>query len=527
MKVLLMYPDRDLDLGCPLPPNTNDLMQDLELNTLLKTMAQGDEFVFDVAKRVILSSLTDLQKIHYRQAILKDCLKNGAIIREMYQIPIRAAESKRWLWLGIYGSFPSSVLSGARKMLGVYIALLKDLRRIADLHAEKFESEGFRRFFTMIQQELDDAYLATVDHHLKVLEFRNGALVSAELGPGNEGRNYVLRNPNSGDRNWMTRMVARWTTPVYSYTLHPRDDHGARALGDLRSKGINRVANAVAQSADHVESFLKALQKELAFYIGCLNLAERLAQLEEPFTFPQPAPVGERRLNCTGLYDVTLALTMGRKVVGNDVVSDGKDLVIITGANQGGKSTFLRSVGLAHLMMQSGMFVPAESLSAEICRGLFTHYKREEDPSMKSGKLDEELARMSTIVDNLTANAMVLFNESFAATNEHEGSEIAWQIVNALLHHRIKVLFVTHLYELARRFHEKGVDNALFLRAERKPDGERTFRLVEGAPLPTSYGPDLYQKVFERDDDDIPDAKEMEHQHQALPEAFAKARYSQ
>lgn len=104
--------------------------------------------------------------------------------------------------------------------------------------------------------------------------------------------------------------------------------------------------------------------------------------------------------------------------------ADERELAIITGANTGGKSTFLRSVGLSQLMMQCGMFVPAKSLSANLCDGLFTHYKREEDTTMESGKLDEELSRMSGIIENITANSMLLFNESFTATNEREGSEI-------------------------------------------------------------------------------------------------------
>jgi hypothetical protein len=83
--------------------------------------------------------------------------------------------------------------------------------------------------------------------------------------------------------------------------------------------------------------------------------------------------------------------------VDNDVQADGKDLVIITGANTGGKSTMLRSIGLAQVMMQCGMFVPATMFRAEICPRILTHYKREEDTTMKSGKFDEELARMSRL----------------------------------------------------------------------------------------------------------------------------------
>ena len=149
--------------------------------------------------------------------------------------------------------------------------------------------------------------------------------------------------------------------------------------------------------------------------------------------------------------------------------ADGKSLVMITGANQGGKSTLLRSLGLAHLMMQSGMFVGAQAFRASVCVGVFTHYKREEDATMQSGKLDEELARMSEIAGQITPGSILLCNESFASTNEREGSEIARQVVRAMLDRQIKVFFVTHMYDLAHGFHAQGLDTALFLRAERQP----------------------------------------------------------
>ena len=201
-------------------------------------------------------------------------------------------------------------------------------------------------------------------------------------------------------------------------------------------------------------------------------------------------------LSAEGLYDLCLSLNLKERVVGNDVHADGKWLVMITGANQGGKSTFLRSVGVAQLMMQSGMFVLARSFRANVCDGVFTHYKREEDLSMRSGKFDEELGRMSFITHNITQNSVLLCNESLAATNEREGSEIARQVTEALTEARIKVLFVTHMFDLAHGLYIKGLDSALFLRAERRPDGGRTFKLVEGEPLPTSYGEDSYEKIF-------------------------------
>ncbi len=89
-------------------------------------------------------------------------------------------------------------------------------------------------------------------------------------------------------------------------------------------------------------------------------------------------------------------------------------------------------------------------------------------------------------------NSLILFNKSFAATNEREGSEIAGQIITALLDNRVKIVYVTHLYQLTQKFQKKDAGNVLFLRAERA----RTFKLAEGEPLPTSFGEDLYNSIF-------------------------------
>lgn len=520
MKPFLMYQDRDFDLQQKLPWNEQDLTQDLELNTLFNTMASDDEFLFDVSRKAVLCGLSnDLPTIRYRQNILKDCLKNPAIVRNIYALAVEAIEKEKKGYWGFYSKHPSSILYRAVEVLQMFMGMLRQLKDIAADHAEKFASEGFTAFFAMLKKELGDEYFARLREHLKILQFRGGVLISAELGPGNKGVNYILRKPPEEKQNWLQRFLAKlplepetalaleeamsWVLrlfgekpPVHSFRLSDRDESGARALAELNDRGLNLVANATAQSAEHILNFFILLRTELAFYLGCLNLHERLAQMREPISFPQPAIASERRHSFRGLYDVCLALRMQQKVVGNDVNADKKDLAIITGANQGGKSTFLRSIGLSQMMMQGGMFVPAESFSANLCHHLFTHFKREEDTTMESGKLDEELGRMSDIVDHLAPDAMVLLNESFAATNEREGAEIARQIVSALLEKRVKIFVVTHLHELARGFYNKKMPNAIFLRAERQDDGTRTFKLIEREPLQTSYGADLYEQIF-------------------------------
>jgi DNA mismatch repair ATPase MutS len=494
MKVLLLYPDHQRERPQTLPPQADALIQDLALTTLLNAMAMGDSFLFEVARTVLLNSLTDLETIHYRQAILTDCLRQPALIKELYYLTVEALESERKVY-PLFFRDPSLVLSHSLQVLTILVDYLKKLRRLADEQEQQVSSAGLRNLFAQLQRELSDDYFAQVEEHLKELRFRRGLLISARLGPGNKGVDYTLRKPPERERSWKGRLFGP-RVPAYTFHLDPRDESGARALGELRNRGLHLVADALARSSDHLLDFLTLLRSELAFYVGCLNLAEQLQQRGLPITFPVPVAAGERRHSYRHLYDPSLALTLNTGIVGNSGNADGKHLVIITGANQGGKTTFLRSIGLAQLMMQSGMFVAAEAFSANLCRGLFTHYKRREDSSMRSGKLDEELSRMSAIADQLTSDALLLLNESFAATNEREGSEIARQIVTALLEKRVKLFYVTHLYDFAHSFARQERPDVLFLRAERQADGARTFRLIVGDPPETGYGEDLYAHIF-------------------------------
>jgi DNA mismatch repair ATPase MutS len=494
MKVLLLHPDQDFDLKQSLPWNAADLAQDLELHMLVEAMAGEDEFLADIARRAIFSGIhSDVRTILYRQAVAKDSFENPAEVRELYELAVRAIEQTRKHGWGLGSHYPSSMLYNALELLEQLLAHLRNLRGFAAERSRRFQSEAFTQLFTMLRTELAEEYLVGVQHHLTALKFRRATLLGAQLGEYNESTVFVLKEPTTKEPSWFRRFFP--DSSPYTFYLDERDEAGAQIVSQMRFRGISRVAVTLAQSADHVLGFFKSLRTELAFYLGGLNLRDRLVEKGEPICFPMPRPPG-RTLCFRGLYDVCLALRISERIVGNKVDATGKNLTIITGANQGGKSTFLRSVGVAQLLMQAGMFVPAEHFAASLCPVLFTHFKRQEDAELKSGKLDEELTRMSTIVDHVVPQSLVLFNESFAATNEREGAEIARQIVTALLEKGIRVFFVTHQYELARGFFRKGDDATLFLRAERKQDGTRTFRLLEGPPLETSHGMDLYRQIW-------------------------------
>lgn len=496
MKAHLLFRDHDVDLDGPLPWHHDDLVVDLGLSTLLETMARGDRFLFDVSRRVLLCSLTDPACITYRQRVLADCIAHPEPIRRMYDVALGALEDRRSIWSGYGGSYrsPRSTLSGAVSHLEAYVGRLRQLRRIADDHVTRFESEGLGRLVATLQHELSDEYFDEVTAHLKKLRLRAGVLMSARLDRDNSGIDFVLRDTGGTPPSWRRRL-GFGPRGRYSFTVPARDDGAVQILEDLGDRGVDLVADAAAQSADHLKSYFTMLRFELGYYVACLNLHDASVAKGLPISFPVPTPAGSPSFACTDLRDPCLALRSIQPVVGNDVDADGMSLVIVTGANSGGKSTFLRSVGIAQLMMHCGLFITARSLRASVVHGVFTHFVREEDPTMRSGRLDEELGRMSQIADHLRPHCLVLFNESFAGTNELEGSEIARQIVRALREARITVFFVTHRFDFAHGFWREGDTATIFLRADRTADGGRSYELAARPPLPTSYGEDLYYRL--------------------------------
>ena len=494
MRVFLLHPDSDFEVEWSLPDQADDLVADLGLEPLLNAMAAGDALLLQVARRALVASLCDPEEIRYRQGILRDAIDHPDLVRRIHELARQAVEAEKKIW-GFFFKSPDIILHRSVEVMETFIGFLRGLRQLADEHGSEFRSEGMTRFVTMVKGELDDAYFTTLEQQLRRLHFRRGVLVSARLGTALKGTDYVLRGGVEEPQGWMDRLLGPRDHGL-SFEIPPRDEAGGQALGVLRGRGVAMVAEALGHSADHILSFFVQLRAETGFYVACLNLRDWLTRKGEPTCIPECRDVTDPVLRARGLYDASLTLLRHERVVGNDIAAEVARLVVITGANQGGKSTFLRSVGQAYLMSQCGMFAAAEELTLGISTGLHTHFAREEDASMESGRLDEELSRLSRIADRIRPGSVLLCNESFASTNEWEGSEIGRQVIGALLQADVRVFLVTHLYNLAGSYRNDGPEHAVLLRAERRPDGARTFRILPGDPLPTSHGRDLYEQIF-------------------------------
>ncbi len=490
MKVFLMYRNKNFNNKISFPWNSTDLINDFGLNNIFNAMALGDKFLFDIAMKTILNYEYDVDTVLYRQAVLKDCINNESTVRNIYSIISDSIDlaKKRYFWYN--NTSMELIIDESIDVLNIFIDTMNKLRDIAG-QSDKFNSNGFQSLFSIIKNEFTDEYLKIIKKHLDNLLFKNGVFISTALGTGNEGINYMLHI--DGKKYGLHDIVFN---KHYTYILPERDIAGAEEIGNIKKRGILRTSDVMKEATKNVMNFFESLKTELGFYIGSLNLYDKFKEKNYSICFPGI----ENKLSFSGLYDVSLSLVLNDKIITNDIHDNG-DLYIITGTNSGGKSTFLRSLGEAWLMMQSGLFVGSNTFNADIRKGIFTHFKREEDNEINIGKFDEELKRMDDIIEHIKSNSVIFFNESFSATNAREGSEIAGGIINALIEKNIKIFIVTHMYELASKF--LNDKNAVFLMAERKKDGGHTFRIIPGLPLKTSYGEDLYKKIFGESIEDI------------------------
>ena len=142
MKAFLMYPDRDFYLGQDLPPNEADLAGDLELGIVLSAMADGDSFLFDVARLGLHSGITGPEEIVYRQHVLADCIAQPAVVRDLYDVVVEALTAEKKILGWIFRHSPETNVHHSRQLIELYVDAFRRLRGIADAHARRLPLRG-------------------------------------------------------------------------------------------------------------------------------------------------------------------------------------------------------------------------------------------------------------------------------------------------------------------------------------------------------------------------------------------------
>ncbi len=506
MKVWLLYESSEYGQN-KAEMNKNEVIKDLNLDIIFKFMARNDKYIYKTVRSVMTDCLTTKGTVLYRQAILTDCLKNLEDFNQLYEMASTTMEKTEQFMESVKKVNPSRISNSVSvlhslELLGILVENLEKVKLYLDKAEMNFTSPGMRAFYDRLISDYSYEFVAKIKSSINEMNFltTGGEITfSATVGQGLKSKDIIV---NHLTREEFKKRKSNGIATILFYKLIKRNvillenSQLAHEVREMEAAGLAHVMKMYQNFIKELSSFFENLHFQLAFYIGCANLRNRLTQMNIPTGMPTIINKEFDFFKFRGLYDLSMAIYSRSLPVSNDLDTEDMQLFIITGANQGGKSTYLRSIGIAQIMLQCGMFVPAAHYCNSLYDGIFTHFTRREDTAMNSGKLDEELNRMSHILNVITPSSLLLMNESFATTTEREGSKIASDVVNALYENGTKMVMVTHLFEFTKAMFERTLKRARFLSAERLADGTRTYRILEKEPERTSYGLDLYENII-------------------------------
>jgi DNA mismatch repair protein MutS len=241
-----------------------------------------------------------------------------------------------------------------------------------------------------------------------------------------------------------------------------------RDLSRVLEKTTKPIARELERYVLLNSQFLKDLRPEIIFYVQAVELARKVESLGLPLCLPEIASSAERICEIEDNYNVQLALHLSNQkpgknlagqVITNEVILGPRGrIVILTGPNQGGKTTYMQAIGQAQVMAQTGLFVPGRRARISPADGIYTHYPVEERLELGTGRFGDEARRIRAIFEQVTHHSLVLLNESLSTTNMGESLYLAQDIVRALRQIGLRAIFTTHLHELAATVQDLNLD---------------------------------------------------------------------
>lgn len=273
------------------------------------------------------------------------------------------------------------------------------------------------------------------------------------------------------------------------------------ALNDILLKSASGWRPAIRRYLARESRLFAGLTGELPFVLSVCGLLAELREKRLPVCVPEITE--ERTAEIRRLYHPLLALRSDAKtLVRNDLVFDEAGMVyILTGANNGGKSVFTASVGLAYAMLHLGVPVPAAEARMGLLDGIFTHFPKESGEGDGKGRFESECARVEAITDRVTGDSLFLFDELFSGTSSGEGAYIAAEVIRFCAFAGARGILATHLHSLAETLPDCNGEagrlskiDTLVASVDEKDSARRTYRIRRCRPDGHSYAYDIARK---------------------------------
>lgn len=476
---------------------TPEVFRDLNLYQIVDAITAGrDEYSL---KPFFYTTLTTVAAINYRHEVLTDLedpVLAGYInlfasgLRQMrHSLALREKlnyEREKQRWFLDAAECYCSAIDSLRASLAKADTRSQGLLSFRDWVTGYCDSETFRGL-----RGETKALLAALKSITYSLHIRGRRVTVGKYGSETDYGADVLKT---------FAKFSQGATKEYRFDRRPNAEmnHVEAAILDmvatLYPDTFSSLDNFCSRHASYLDGTIARFDREVQFYLACLDHVTRFQETGLVFCHAAVSDSSKEILG-RNVFDLALAtslLNSRSPVITNDFyLKDPERIFIVTGPNQGGKTTFGRCLGQLHYLASLGCPVPAAEARLFLFDRIFTHFEKAENVRSLKGRLEDELHRIRHILDRATPNSILIMNEAFLSTTVNDSVFLSRQILQRIVELDLLCVSVTFLDELAS-FGPTAV--SMVSNVDPKDPTSRTFKLIRKPADGLAYAMAIAQK---------------------------------
>ena len=441
--------------GKELKTEVPSFFRDLNLDQIVSSITSGKE-EYNL-KPFFYSSLNDINTILYRQEIMLD-IENKDLLTclETFASSMQQMRQQLALIKKLYYKHQKERLFV--DVVQAYCETVRDLE--SNLSHSSLQSNGLLNFRGYLKSHLQSDSFTSLLHEVKsiISDLSSVRYFIYICGLRVQVLPYKSETDFSAEVEELFSKFKEGNVSDYKCTIHHSFD-----MNEVESQILDGVAelypdfflNLSNFCQDHqsfTDEVITIFDREIQFYISYINYMAQFKKEGLKFCYPQVS--GENKAICDyEVFDLALARSLiaekTESIVNDFYLKDKERILVVSGPNQGGKTTFARIFGQIHFLAGIGCPVPGQNAQLFIFDKLFTHFEREENIKNLHGKLQDELYRIHQILVQASPDSILIINEIFTSTTLQDQIFLSKKIMQQIIELDLLGVWVTFIDELA------------------------------------------------------------------------------